>query len=523
MLIHEDEIQDLVAAAHDSERSGEWNDALDQYKAALMQASTNGDFPRVAELLRAVGRLHFERGDYDRAAESFRASLRRAEEVNAPGQIASSLNCLGVVEQFQGKVESAEDLYKRAWELARDNDDQMLGAMVQQNLSTLATIRGDYDVALEHGQAALHLFRELHDDLAAAKVLNNLGMLHTDMNELGHAELSFRSAVILADRIGDAGLRVKIQINRADLALKRQDFDAAHEFCDEAFRNYTKLGSESGLAETYKTYGTLYRETANSQLAATHFQLAIKLAQTCGDRLLEAEAERERALLCLQDGGHREALSALNTAHRLFCELKARRELLDVERHLDRVEKIYLRVVQMLESEIAISFDATAVKQYQRVAQYATRLANTVGFGGRDLTWLRIGAFLYDIGKRSVPQDVLNKRGELTAEEWAIVKQHVLESERVVTDLDPPWDMRPMVRHHHEHWDGTGYPDGLAGENIPVAARVLSIADAFTALTSKRSFRPQMTQQQALEVMEREVGSKFDPVLFKNFRALIEN
>ncbi|MEX2284721.1 MAG: HD domain-containing phosphohydrolase [Gemmatimonadota bacterium] len=523
MLIQEDEIQGLVASAHDAERSGEWTDALSQYKAALLQASSNGDFPRVAELLRSVGRLHFERGDYERASESFRASLRRAEEANETSQIASSLNCLGVVEQFRGRVESAEQLYKRAGDLARDNDDQLLGAMVQQNLSTLATIRGEYDVALDHGQQALQLFREMHDDLAAAKVLNNLGMLHTDMNELGHAELSFRSSLILADRIGDAGLRVKIQINRAELALKRQDFAAAHEFCDEAFRNYTRLGSESGLAETYKVYGTLYRETTNSQLATTHFQLAIKLAQTCGDRLLEAESERERALLCLQDGEHREALSALNTAHRLFCELRARRELVDVERHLDRVEKIYLRVVQMLETEIAISFDASQVKQYQRVAQYATRLANTVGFDGRDLTWLRIGAFLYDIGKRSVPSEVLNKSGELTEEEWAIVKQHVLESEKVVTDLDPPWDMRPMVRHHHEHWDGTGYPDGLAGEDIPVAARVLCIADAFTALTSKRSFRPQMSQQQALETMEREVGRTFDPVLFKNFRALIEN
>jgi HD-GYP domain-containing protein (c-di-GMP phosphodiesterase class II) len=215
-------------------------------------------------------------------------------------------------------------------------------------------------------------------------------------------------------------------------------------------------------------------------------------------------------------------LGALTQAHRLFEELKARRELADVDRKLERVEGMYLRVVQMLESEIAISFDPTAVQQYQRVAQYATRLASAVGFSGRDLTWLRIGAFLYDIGKRTVPSQVLNKRGPLDPDEWDAVKRHVLESEQVVIDLDPPWEMRPMVRHHHERWDGTGYPDRLQGEAIPLTARILCIADAFTALTSRRSFRPSMTEAQALEQMERDAGRVFDPALFRTFRNIIE-
>jgi HD-GYP domain-containing protein (c-di-GMP phosphodiesterase class II) len=79
-----------------------------------------------------------------------------------------------------------------------------------------------------------------------------------------------------------------------------------------------------------------------------------------------------------------------------------------------------------------------------------------------------------------------------------------------------------MVRHHHEHWDGTGYPDGLKGGDIPLTARVLCIADAFTALTSRRSFRPQLSEQQALEVMQQEAGTTFDPELLLTFRSLIE-
>jgi HD-GYP domain-containing protein (c-di-GMP phosphodiesterase class II) len=276
------------------------------------------------------------------------------------------------------------------------------------------------------------------------------------------------------------------------------------------------------LSETYKVYGTLYRETGNLQLATTHFTLALKLAQTCGDRVLEAECERETALLHMQEGRHRDALAALNRAHRLFQQLRANREVADIERKLERVEKIYLRVAEMLETEVSISFDSLAVEQYQRVSRYAVQLARASGITGRDLTWLRVGAFLYDIGKRSIPTSILNNPGPLDANEWELMKQHVEHSLQVVVDLDPPWDMASMVRHHHEHYDGTGYPDALAGDDIPLTARILCLADAFTALTSRRSFRKQYSEAEAIAIMEKEAGTTFDPQLFLTFRSLVE-
>jgi HD-GYP domain-containing protein (c-di-GMP phosphodiesterase class II)/Tfp pilus assembly protein PilF len=522
MLLETDSRHNPTAAFADAERLGEWSSALTQYQNALHQANENGDFPRAADLLRSIGRLHFERGDYDRAVEVFRQSLTLAEQSGTAAQRGAALNCLGVVEQFRADIDAAQEHYRSAAALAADAGDRKLAALVQQNLGALATMRGEYDAALEYNQNALAAFRALNDEMAAARVLNNIGMLHVDVAQLGHAELSFRGAFTLAERNGDAGLRVKIQINRAELALARHDFDAAHDYCDEAFREYTRLGSESGLSETYKTYGTLYRETGNSQLANTHFLLALKLAQSCGDRVLEAESERERALLDMQEGRHRDALSALNRAHRLFLQLRASREVADIERKLERVEKMYLRVAEMLETEVSISFDSLAVEQYQRVARYASQLAQAIGITGRDLTWLRIGAFLYDIGKRSVPSEILNKPGELTDDEWEAVKRHVTHSEQVVMDLDPPWDMTSMVRHHHESWDGTGYPDALSGEQIPLSARILCLADSFTALTSRRSHRKQYSAQEALAIMAKEAGQKFDPALFVTFRTLVE-
>jgi HD-GYP domain-containing protein (c-di-GMP phosphodiesterase class II) len=522
MLLQSVTSEELRAPGEDAERAGDWNDALAEYEAALRTVTAKGDFLRASVLMRAVGRLHFERGSYDRAAESFQNSLKQAERVGDVGQTAAALNCLGVVEQYAGHIEAAEGFYRQAAQLSDRSGDSRLAAMVLQNLATLSAIQGDFDAALEANQRALDAFGALGDDAACARVLNNIGKLQVDTRQLGHAELTFRSALTLAERAGNEALRIRIQAGRAELALARNDYSAAHEFCNEAFQAYTKLGSVTGLSETYRLYGVLYRDTQQSQLAGAHFMLALRLAQSCGDLLLEAEAERERAALEMQEGRHREALAALNNALRLFQSLRAQREVEDIGQRLERVERVYLRVVEMLETEISISFDAAAVEQYQRVSRWAARLAAEAGFSGHDLTWLRIGAFLYDIGKRSVPPKVLNKRGPLNAEEWQVVQLHVVESEQVVRELDAPWDLVPMVRHHHEHWDGTGYPDRLSGADIPVAARILCIADAFTALTSHRSFRKRLSDAEALVVMENEAGKTFDPELFQRFRALVQ-
>lgn len=521
MLLQPVTSEESGASGEDAERSGNWDEALAQYEAALQKVTAQGDFPRASTLMRAVGRLHFERGNYDLAAASFQNALTQAESGGDIAQTAASLNGLGVVEQFCGRVDAADAYYQQAGQLAQRVGDQRLSAMVLQNLGALAALQGDFESALDHDQNALAIFRALGDDLSAARVLDNIGRLQTDSGQLGHAELSFRSALALAERCGDVGVRVRIQASRAGLALARADFGAAHESCNQAFQVYSRLGSESGLSEVYRLYGVLYRETQQSELATAHFMLSLRLAQACGDMLLEAEAERERATLEMQEGRHREALSALTNAKRLFENLRARRELMDVEQRLERVERMYLRVVEMLETEISISFDAAAVDQYHRVSRLASRLGADAGFSAGDLHWLRIGAFLYDIGKRSVPKKVLNKRGPLTSSEWEIVQQHVLEGEQVARDLDAPWDLAPMVRHHHEHWDGTGYPDRLSGEDIPLAARVLCIVDAFTALTSARSFRKPMTEMQALAVMEKEAGKTFDPQLLQRFCAIV--
>jgi len=158
----------------------------------------------------------------------------------------------------------------------------------------------------------------------------------------------------------------------------------------------------------------------------------------------------------------------------------------------------------------------------ERVAEVACALAMADGIAGAELFWFRIGALLHDVGKLMVPADVLGKAGPLTPAEWRLVRQHPAEGVEMISAIDFPWDVSPIVAAHHERWDGAGYPYGLAGDEIPRTARIVCIADVYDALTSERSYKPALPHREAMVVMRADRGRQFDPDLFSVFERVAQ-
>jgi HD-GYP domain-containing protein (c-di-GMP phosphodiesterase class II) len=514
-------VVDLVETARAAERAGDLDRALATYDRALQLANEAGDEGGAAELLRWMGRVHFDRGRYEHASELYEASLARAQVAGLRGHCASALNNMATAAQMRGRLDVAERLYQRALSIAEEVEDGKLAAGVNQNLGTLAAIRGDADAALRHFESAADMLTELGDVRAAAYAFNNMGMVNVDVNDFGSAALCFASASELAVQARDRRMQGRIEVNRAEMHLRAKNFDGARESCDRAAEIFNQLQSDSGMAEAHKVYGMLFRETTQPHRAHNELAIALKLARLCENPLLEAETESEVARLYLNEGRTRDALRSLNSASRLFTELDARSELQDVERRLERLEDTYHRALQLLEFESVEVTDHYVSGRYQRVADLACKLAGKVGVSGKDLTWLRIGAYLYDVGKASIPAAILNKAGPLDEAEWEMVRRHPVSGADMVADLEFPANVIPLVRNHHEHWDGTGYPDGLRGNEIPMEARILCLADAFDALTSERSFRSALDPAAALKTMEEEAGTVFDPELFRIFRSIV--
>jgi HD-GYP domain-containing protein (c-di-GMP phosphodiesterase class II) len=152
-----------------------------------------------------------------------------------------------------------------------------------------------------------------------------------------------------------------------------------------------------------------------------------------------------------------------------------------------------------------------------RVTTFAEGLAVSLGWSGRRLDALRLGGSLHDVGKISVEAAVLHKPGPLTEDELGQIRRHPVAGARLVECFDDFLAALPYVLHHHERWDGRGYPHSLRGDEIPLEARLLGVADAFDAMTSVRPYRPALSVAQALAELERCAGSQFDPWLASTF------
>jgi diguanylate cyclase (GGDEF)-like protein/putative nucleotidyltransferase with HDIG domain len=187
-----------------------------------------------------------------------------------------------------------------------------------------------------------------------------------------------------------------------------------------------------------------------------------------------------------------------------------------------RLADLYLSTIKSL----ALAIDAKDQYTHQhilRVQRYAVAIAKHLGLTGGELEAVNTGALLHDIGKLGVPEYVLLKPGRLTDEEFAMVKKHPEIGASILDPVEFPWPVLPVVKYHHERWDGTGYPEGLKGEEIPLTARIMAVADVYDALTSTRSYRSAWTHEKAAEVIMKDAGTHFDPVVVQAFEQVIQD
>ena len=387
--------------------------------------------------------------------------------------------------------------------------------MLDQNLGTVANIQGDFPEARHRYHESLRLYRALGMERSMTQVFNNLGMLYTDLHEWRAAEATFADAVRAATSSADLAGRLRAEANRVELYIGRRRYRKARRLA----RRLLVLDAQAGarwIGETYKHLGVIARAMDDLPEAERCFNVALRHAERRHDLLLTAETTRELAIVFQRTRRNRETLLALNEAHALFTRLAASRELSDIDHRLQRLEAQFLGIVHQWGSSIE-SVDHYTQGHCERVADYACALAQDSGVDENVLLWFRMGALLHDVGKITVPAHILNKPGALSSAEAAVMREHPARGEELVGGIGFPWDIRPMIRHHHERWDGRGYPDRLAASQIPRAARILCIADVFDALTSSRSYRAAYALDKASALMRAESGRAFDPLLLDIF------
>ena len=509
-------VTSVIECGQALEHHGQRDDARRLYEQALAHG-TASTAAEAAQLLRLVARTYLHDANYVATVDCATAALAVADQARDEAARGHAINILAIVEWKQGNMDEAERLYLLARESAHRSGEGRLAAMTSSNLGIIANVRGEEREARQYYESSLAHARSAGRADQAIAALCNLGQLDTQSGHFDLANRHLREAHELATVIGDRSSLITIELHIAKLRIRQGDLAGARSACDRTRGILEQIGDAREAGEAEYVYGIVARAGGDALAAEQHFLRAEQIGIARQDMILQGEIARELSELYRAQGRNRQTLQRLNHAHRLFAQLRARRELADVDRRTAKLENEFLDVVRKWGESIE-SKDIYTQGHCVRVADLACALWTKVHAGDdTSLFWFRIGALLHDVGKLMIPAEVLNKPGKLSDDEWAMMRGHPSAGVELLADIEFPWDVRPIVESHHERWDGRGYPHGLAGEEIPLTARVLCVADVYDALTSVRSYKRAFTHDEAMEIMRQDVGKQFDPALYEAF------
>jgi putative nucleotidyltransferase with HDIG domain len=510
----------LLEDARGMEHHSSVADAVARYDAAIAVAEQGGEETVLVEALRRRAVARHRQGDSLQARVDCRRSYGLARALGRDALAAEALNTLGGLDLSTGFLESARRSFLRALELGGSN--AVLRARVEQNLGILANIQGELDEALSRYRRSLEAYQSGGDLHGAAIAYHNLGMVSADRERYSEAESYFRRSLTLAERLGDRHLQGLALINYAEVDLARQRFEDARSRAESALELFEALGARDAKADAFRILGMMYRDTGRTALGEARLRAAIELAGSSESVLGEAEARRELAILCQASDRNQEALRLLNDAYGLFRRLEARVDLVHVGGKVAELEATYLAVVREWGRSIERN-DVSTFGHSERVAKLAVALAREMKLDEHAETTVMLGAYLHDLGKLRVPYEILSKPGPLSRDEQALVRMHPVWGVDMLTDVEFPWDIKPIIRWHHERQDGTGYPDGLHGNDIPLLAQIVGIVEVYDALVTPRPGETPLPPALALACIETSRGSWSRPVVDAFLKLMIRN
>ncbi len=497
------------------------DEAIDEYQKTLEFCRDPSQLKTRSETFAQIGQLLAKQGDHDRALGYLQRAIGSYRRLDDKIGICKALRNIGVVYVELGDFEEAEVTYHNAIDLANKTDDRILYADLVNNLGTIMNMKGNRNEAVRYYLESLEIYKS-HDEIRkAAYIENNLAISFADQGMNQEAFDYFRRAYDVATTIKDASLTLIVDINLADLHLKKGALSEAKQHCRKAEQYLRDAKLKNGhLVETKKLAGKIAFQEEQYDSALKQFNEALETSAEIGTQFLEAEVLLERGKLYAAMEQHFDALNDLESSYRMYSDLQVEGKREQTEQVIDSIEHLYLDIFDTMGREVDLK-DKYTKGHSDRVSSLALLLAREVGMRGSQLKTIVAAALLHDIGKTQIDDSILKKAGKLTDDEYRTIKKHPELGVQMLRDKDFPWDIRPLILHHHERIDGSGYPHNMMGEDIPLGARIICIADVFDALTSDRVYRTAYSTEKALAIMQEESGIAFDSVLLSRFVEMI--
>jgi putative nucleotidyltransferase with HDIG domain len=510
----------LLQIGIDLDTSGEWDKALICFEHAIKVQDHPPDDALRAELLRRMGHVWSKKGEWEKAQERYQESLRICEENGDNEGKAAALCSIGTIHFEKGSWEKVRKYYGAALRANRKTRNIKLVAQIYSNLGAMNNILGNWIAAIRYYRRCIPIFEETYNEGSLAETYHNLGITFVDKGDLTDADQYFAKSLEISERTGDIRLCAYSSLNRAEIGRLQKKLNSAMKLGNKAFSALKEVDDKLGMAEAYRILGSIEREQGNCTKSEEDLLLSVDIYRRYDNPLGIAESYRELGLTLQGQGRSQEALEAFSESFRVFREIKARKSMEEIDRKIIELEALYFQTARSM-GESAESKDTYTIGHSQRVANYALAIAKKLDLRIEERKAILLASFLHDFGKINVENHILEKPGKLTEEEFEVIKKHPLWGIERLSDVNFPWEVKPLILHHQEKWDGTGYPIGLAGEKIPLGARIIAVADFFDALTTDRPYRDALPLEVVFGIIEEETGRILDPEIAPVFVELV--
>ncbi len=466
---------------------GEYEKALDYSLKALAIYGDTDDKNGVSSTLNTIGIIYGKRKDHDNALKNYFRSLAISEEIGDKKGIAKTNNNLGNIYQDLNEYDKALEFAERSLQSFTELNDDLGIASSCNNIGIILDFKGDHDIAKEHFQRAYEIFKRIEYKTGLAASCNNLGGLLTVQRKFKQARLYLDQALKIAKETDAKYREIRAYENLSNLCKEMDDFRGALDY--------------------YRKYSDLSRKVFSEESSRNMIQLQIKFETE--KKKKEAEIYKLKNIELQNEIAERIHIEEELRKHQDQLEELINERTIELKSSYNKLERGFQGTIVLI-SKITELRDPYTSGHQIRVAKLASAIAREMKLPEEKIEAIHIASLVHDIGKINVPQEILSKPGILTDLEMKMIQIHPQTGYNILSEINFPWSIAEIVREHHEHVNGSGYPQGLKADEIAIEARIICVADVIEAMSSHRPYRAVLGLKEAVEEITRNEGVLYD-------------
>ncbi|MCD4701011.1 MAG: tetratricopeptide repeat protein, partial [Candidatus Aegiribacteria sp.] len=475
-----------------------------------------------------IGVVFGSQSRFDLAIDQHLKALAIFEEIDDRNRIAHSLNSIGVIFRKRNNLERAEEYYRKALRIREETGDLAGLSMSYNNMGILAKEKGDLERALDYHNKSLKLKEELGDKLGISVSYSNIGDIQMELKEYTSALEYYRKSLSIVEELEDElGISNNCKLIGHVMVLLEK-YDEALEYLERGLRISTRIGTRICESDCYKEFSNLYKSMGDYERAFLFFKkhssltqeiFSEKSAETIAKlqiRYENEQKEKEAELYYLRNVDlrreiyDRKLVESQLVAQERLLEERVRDRTIELQQSMKKLKKSVEGTIHTL-SKIIESKDPYTAGHLLRVAELAKLMAIEMGFSDERIEAIYMISLVHDIGKISIPQEILSRPGKLSELEQQIVRTHPQTGYDILSNVEFPWPVADVILQHQELYDGSGYPNRLKGNEILIEARIIAVADVIESMTSHRPYRSIPGIEKAIEEITQNSGILYDP------------